>query len=121
MKASQPGSAGAVGGHGDGHVRGHGHGAAADQLAVQFDEAGVAGLVILGGDTDIADMGKGEGHDLARIGRVRHDLLVPRHRGVEDHLAIAARLCAEGLTPIHGAIGQGQRGLRRRGPADDEI
>ncbi len=32
---------------------------------------GIGGLVILGGDADIADMGEGEGHDLARHRRGR--------------------------------------------------
>ena len=32
---------------------------------------------------DIADVWKGKGDDLARIGRVGHDFLIPGHRCVE--------------------------------------
>ena len=45
---------------------------------------GVLRLVILGGDAGIADMGEGEGDDLAGIGGIGHDLLIAGHRGVED-------------------------------------
>ena len=46
----------------------------------------LGGLVVLGIDADIADMGEGEGHHLAGIGRVGHDFLVTGHRGVEAQL-----------------------------------
>ena len=36
-------------------------------------------LVILGVGANIADMGKGKGDDLARIGRISHDLLIACH------------------------------------------
>jgi hypothetical protein len=35
----------------------------------------------------VADVREGEGQDLAHIGRVGQDLLIPGHGGVEDHLA----------------------------------
>ncbi|MNT00812.1 hypothetical protein D3C72_1352560 [compost metagenome] len=36
---------------------------------------------------DVADVGEGEGQDLAHVGGVGQDFLIARHRGVEDHLA----------------------------------
>ena len=43
-------------------------------------------LDVLGVGPDIADMGKGEGDDLAGIGGVGQDFLVASQRGVEDDL-----------------------------------
>ena len=51
-------------------------------VAAMFD-----GLDVLLVGSDIADMGKREGDDLARIGGIGEDLLVPGHGGIEAHLA----------------------------------
>ena len=56
-------------------------------------------LDIVGVRADIADMREGEGDDLAREGRVGHDLLIAGHRGVEAHLADGITLDAETAPP----------------------
>jgi hypothetical protein len=47
---------------------------------------GVTRFVVERRDAVIADVRLGEGHDLARIRRIRHDLLVSGDGGVEHHL-----------------------------------
>ena len=44
-------------------------------------------FIDVGVDQGIADVGLGEDHDLVMVDRVGDDFLVPRHRGVKDHLA----------------------------------
>ena len=72
----------------------------------------VDGLDVLVIDADIADMGKGEGDDLAGIGGVGEDLLVAGHRGVEADLADRLALGANSLTFDHRAVGKDQEGGR---------
>src|SRR5690606_20518149 len=54
----------------------------------------------------IADMGKGEGDDLAGIGRTGEDFLVARHRGVETDLADRCPFGPQTMTPEHRTIRQ---------------
>ena len=56
--------------------------------------------------TGVADMREGEGDDLAGVGRVGQDLLIPRHRGVEADFADRIAGSAEPLTPKNRAIRQ---------------
>ena len=53
------------------------------------ESGGVAAVrfLVLGIDAGIADVGVGQRDDLAAIRGISEDLLVARHRGVEDHLA----------------------------------
>jgi len=55
-------------------------------------------------DAIVAELRVGEGHDLARVGGVTHDLLVPDHRGVEDDLAERLPLGARGSSGKAGTI-----------------
>jgi len=77
------------------------------------------GLDVLRVGPDIADVGKGEGDDLAGIGWVGQGLLIARHAGVEADLADRRRrsgVGAEAATPEDRAVGQNQcrRGALRR-------
>ncbi len=70
------------------------------------------GVLLVG--AHIADMGEGEGDDLARIGRVGQDFLIARHGGVEADFA--GRL-ADGADPEpfeHGSVLQHEEGGRAR-------
>ena len=60
---------------------------------------GVVGLHILLVGAGVADVGGGEGDDLAGVGRVCHDLLVAGHGGVEADLANRMALRAEAAAP----------------------
>ena len=73
---------------------------------------GIAGFVIVRVHTHVADMGKGEGHDLARVGRVGHDLLIARHRGVEAEFRHRCAGCPKALTVENRAIRKGEAGGR---------
>ena len=71
-------------------------------------------LVVGGIDPVVADLGVGEGDDLAGIGRVGDDLLVAGEHGVEHRFPgghPALGLGADGLALEHGPVGQHQRGL----------
>ena len=78
-------------------------------------------LVVLGIDADIPDMREGEGHDLARVGGVGHDLLVACHRRVEaklgDRLAGRAKAMTVEDRPVRqnqtrgGSFGSGHGGF----------
>ena len=59
---------------------------------------GSALLVILGRHAHIAHMREGEGHDLARVGGIGHDLLITRHGGVEDKLGHRLARCAKSMS-----------------------
>ena len=74
----------------------------------------VDSLDVLVVGADIADVGKGEGYDLAGIGGVGQDLLVAGHGGVEAHFAgrMAHRTDAAPLET--GAVSEDQEGGRRR-------
>src|SRR5207302_9102021 len=72
------------------------------------------GLDVLVVGANIADMGKGEGDDLAGIGRIGEDLLIAGHRGIEADLADrmaggakakALQQCAVGKDEQRGRFG----------------
>src|SRR5690606_30957251 len=74
---------------------------------VAHDQAGrpdLGGLVVLPGAAGVADMGIGQGDQLARIGRIGHDLLVAGHGGVEHHFAHGQATGAYGFALEHGAV-----------------
>ena len=58
--------------------------------------------------------GKGEGDDLAGIGRIGQDLLIAGHRRVEADLADGGAGRAEADARDHGAVGQHEARRRRR-------
>ena len=62
----------------------------------------------------VADVGLGHDDDLAPVGGVRQDLLVTRHRGVEDDLREAAAL-DQGLAAEDGAVLENQTTGHRAG------
>ncbi len=78
-------------------------GAAGGRLAGAGDLFDVVGI-----GPDIADVGKGEGHDLGHVGGVGEDLLVAAHGGVEADLAHRIALGADADPLQDRAIGQGQ-------------
>ena len=55
---------------------------------------------------DVADVRKGEGDDLPRVGRVGHRFLVTGHRGVEAQLADRLPFRAEPVAPDRPAVGK---------------
>jgi hypothetical protein len=61
---------------------------------------------------DVADMGEGEGDDLAGIGGVGQDLLVAGHRGVEADLARGMADRADAAALKAGAVAKDQEGGR---------
>ena len=63
---------------------------------------------------DIADVGEGEGDDLAGVGRVGQDLLIARHRGVEADLAVALGRGTDAEALEHGAVGEDEERGRAR-------
>ncbi len=65
---------------------------------------GISGFVIFGIHADIADVGKGECHDLPGIGRIGHDFLVPGHRGVETQFSLGFPRGAESFAVKDSAI-----------------
>ena len=78
----------------------------------------VDGLDVLVIDADIADMGKGEGDDLAGIGGVGEDLLVAGHGGIEADLADGLAGRADAMALDHGPVGEDEeRGRARIMPA----
>jgi hypothetical protein len=78
----------------------------------------VDGLDVFVVGSHIADMWKGEGDDLAGIGRIGEDLLIARHGGVEADLAHGEARGAEAESFQHGAVRQYQeRGGFPLGPA----
>lgn len=85
---------------------------------VQHDAAGagrcgqIDRLDVLVIGADIADMGKGEGDDLAGIGGIGQDLLIPGHRGIEADLAHRMAGRAETLAFEHGAVGEDEQRSR---------
>ncbi len=64
-----------------------GRGVAEDRAARRGVRAAADLLDVLDIGPGVADVREGEGQDLAHIGRVGQDLLIPGHGGVEDHLA----------------------------------
>ena len=67
-------------------------------------EIGGFEVVIIG--ADIADMGEGEGDDLAGIGGVGEDFLIAGHGGVEADFAHGLAFGAKALAFDDGAIGE---------------
>jgi hypothetical protein len=68
-------------------------------------------------DPGIADVGKGEGDNLAAIGRICEDLLIAGHRRIETDFAHSRALGAEAEAFEHHAIGQNkERRWARSGP-----
>ncbi|MND98458.1 hypothetical protein D3C80_908100 [compost metagenome] len=63
-------------------------------------------LHVLDVDADIADVGEGEGQDLAHVGGVGQDFLIARHGGVEDHLAEGRADGADADTLQDGAVSE---------------
>ena len=57
-------------------------------------------------NADIADMGEGEGDELAGVGGIGEDLLIPGHRGVEADLADGMAFGPQAKTFQHRAIGK---------------
>src|SRR5215469_4759124 len=55
---------------------------------------------------DVADVRECEGDDLTRVGRIREDFLVARHRGVETHFPHGLSERAEAPSPEDRAIFQ---------------
>ena len=70
-------------------------------------EVGGFEVVIIG--ADIADMGEGEGDDLAGIGGVGEDFLIAGHGGVEADFAHGLAFGAEALAFDDGAIGEDEK------------
>ena len=64
----------------------------------------LAGLVILKIDAVVADQRVGHGDDLAVVGGVGQHLLIAGHAGVENDLADALSLVADGIPLEQGAI-----------------
>ena len=71
------------------------------------------GLLVGRGDAVVADLRRGEGHDLPAVGGVGGDLLIPGHRCVEDDLPQARLLvaAAEGLAGEAAAVLEHQQGF----------
>ena len=63
---------------------------------------------VIGVRADIADVRKRESHDLRRVGRIGHDLLIAGHRGVETHLTHRRALGPESAPINHGAVRKDQ-------------
>ncbi len=63
-------------------------------------------LDVLDVDADVADVGKGEGHDLGHVGGVGQDLLVAGHGGVEADLAQRLADRADAHAFEHRAVGE---------------
>ena len=62
------------------------------------------GFFIFGVCAHIAHMGEGEAHDLARIGGIGEDFLVPGHRGVEAKLGDGAAGRARAFAVKHCSV-----------------
>ena len=72
-------------------------------------------VIVVG--ADIADMRKGEGDDLARIGRIGQDLLIAGHGGVEADLADGFAGRAEPGPFEDEAVGEHEQRASRAAPA----
>mgnify|MGYP002389275141 CR=1 FL=1 len=73
------------------------------------------GLVILGIGARVADVGIGQGDDLAGVRGVREDLLVARQCGIEDDFAAGTAPGANRQAAEYRAIGQSENCGRKRG------
>ena len=72
----------------------------------------IACLDILVIGTGISDVRKGEGDDLAGVGRIGEDFLITRHRGVETKFAHGGARGAEPKPLEHHAVRQNEEGGR---------
>ena len=74
----------------------------------QHHAAGMAvgGFDVLVVGADVADVGKGEGDELAGVGGIGQDLLVAGHRGVEHELTDHGAPSAQSLADERRAIGE---------------
>jgi len=73
-----------------------------------------AGLEVGGGDAVVADVRRGEGDDLPRIGRIGEHLLVAGEGGVEHDLTAGGavgRLGTEEFTLEHRSVGEHECGI----------
>jgi hypothetical protein len=66
-------------------------------------------LHVLGVNAVITDQRVGHGDDLAVVGRIRQDLLVAAHGGVEDDLADGLARAGERAAVKYGAVFQGNQ------------
>ena len=71
---------------------------------------GCGGFVVFGVDAGVADVREGENHDLPRVGRIGHDLLIAGHRGVEAHLGNRCSPCAKAMAMKMRPIRKSQAG-----------
>ena len=71
-------------------------------------------LVIQRGHAGVADVGKGEGHDLRGVRGIGHDLLIAGHRGVEDKLCHHLARRAEAVAAEDRSVGKRKAGGRCR-------
>src|SRR5213079_2060210 len=84
---------------------------------VAHDDAATEGtpaLVVGVGHAVVADVGVGEGDDLAGVGRVGDDLLIAGQHGVEDDLTrgdAVRRHRTDGTTFKGGAVGEHEQGV----------
>ncbi len=74
----------------------------------------IGGLGVLPVGADVADVGEGEGDDLAGVGGIGQDLLVAGHGGVEAHLAGGGAGGAQPVAGDDGAVRQHQPAGQRR-------
>jgi hypothetical protein len=87
-------------------VRRVGDGAAQDHAARARRRRHVHRFDVLVVGADVADMGKGEGDELAGIGGIGEDLLITGHGGVEADFADGLAFRAEAKAFQHGAVGK---------------
>ena len=85
---------------------------------VPDDEAcgmnGCAALAVLGVDADVADVGARERDDLARIGRIREDLLIAGHRRIEDDFGNIGDARTEAASEEYRAVRKNECGFGAR-------
>src|SRR5262249_16493795 len=65
---------------------------------------GARRLLVLAVRPDVADLGRGHGHDLPAVRGVGQDLLVAGDRGVEHDLAVGLAVGAERLAAVGRAV-----------------
>jgi hypothetical protein len=73
---------------------------------------GLERLGVLGIGAGVADVGVGEGDDLARVRGIGEDLLVAGHRGVEHHFAHRLPACTDRAPTKNAPVGKDQDGGR---------
>ena len=73
------------------------------------------GLLVLTVHAGVADMRIGKGNDLAAVGRIGQDFLVPGDRGVEHHLPRGHAVGADRSPPENRSVGERKHGGRQQG------